>query len=214
MKHNFMDMLKSKISARRMIVMLIGNLIMGLGVAIFKYSLMGNDPCNASYMAIAASVHIPYAYMAWIMNGLLFVAEIIFGRHHIGIGTFVNWFVVGPLVTLFTWIMESIFVRPESFVGRLPILVVGILVLSLSCSLYQKAEVGVSPYDSIPIIVNERTKIPYFVCRVVMDGIAALITWLLGGIVGLGTLVCALGLGPFITLFDKLVSERAVGKKK
>lgn len=210
---NWFKLFAKKISARRIIVMLIGNLIMGLGVAIFKYSLMGNDPCNASYMAIAASVHIPYAYMAWIMNGLLFVVEIIFGRHHIGIGTFVNWFAVGPLVTLFSYVIESVFVRPESFVGRLPILVIGILVLSLSCSLYQKAEVGVSPYDSIAIIVNERSKIPYFVCRVVLDGLAALVTWLLGGIVGLGTLVCAFGLGPFISMFDKLVSERLVRER-
>ena len=201
-------------SIRRNTVMAIGILIMGLGVSIFKFSLMGNDPSNASYMAIAAKIGLSYAVTAWILNGLLFVIEIIFGRKMIGPGTFVNWLGVGVVSTFFTNLINQIFTAPDTFLMKLVIMAIGVLVLSFACSLYQTADVGIAPYDALSIILNEKTKIPYFWCRITTDAVCALVTWLLGGIVGLGTLVCALGLGPFITMFDKLISRKIVNGRK
>lgn len=183
---------------------------MGLGVAIFKFSLMGNDPCNASYMAVADAVGISYALMAWIINGIWFVVEILFGRKLIGPGTFVNWVGVGVTCTLFSNIINSLFSQPETFWSKLFVMVIGVLVLSFSCSLYQTANVGIAPYDAVSMILTEKTKIPYFWCRIATDAFCALITWLLGGIVGLGTLVCALGLGPFISMYDRLITRKLI----
>ena len=81
-------------------------------------------------------------------------------------------------------------------------------VVSLGVSLYQSSELGASPYDSLALILDDRfPKIPYFWCRIAVDGTSTLLAWLLGGVVGWGTLACALGLGPFVHFFNRHVSE-------
>ena len=89
----------------------------------------------------------------------------------------------------------------------------GVLVLSLATSLYQTADLGVSPYDSVSIILAERTPIPYFWCRIFTDSFCTAVTFLLGGTLGSGTLVCALGLGPFIAFFTRHVARRLCGMR-
>ena len=81
-------------------------------------------------------------------------------------------------------------------------------VVSLGVSLYQSSELGASPYDSLALILDDRfPKIPYFWCRIAVDGTSTLLAFLLGGIVGWGTLACALCLGPFVHFFNKHISE-------
>ena len=50
-----------------------------------------------------------------------------------------------------------------------------------------------------------------FVVRIATDSICAIAAALLGGVIGIGTLICALGLGPFITFFDRLISRKLCG---
>ena len=64
------------------------------------------------------------------------------------------------------------------------------------------------PYDALALILDRKLpKLPYFWCRILCDGSCALICFLAGGIVGLGTLVSAFGFGPVIAFFNKTVSE-------
>ncbi len=84
-----------KITLRRMIGMVLGNVILGIGIAIFRTSLLGNDPYSAMLMAGADRFGIAYSMLMPIVNAVIFIVEISWGRHFIGIGTFVNWFLLG-----------------------------------------------------------------------------------------------------------------------
>jgi uncharacterized membrane protein YczE len=199
------------ISIRRFFVMCMGIIIMGLGVGLFKLALMGNDPSSAMAMAIGDKFGLDFSIMCVVMNALYFIVEIIWGRKYIGIGTFFNWFGVGILTTGYVKLINSLFVIPNAFLPRLGLLIAGILVLSFSCSLYQTADLGIAPYDCLSIVINEKTKVQYFWCRIFTDAVCTLICFLMGGIVGLGTFVCALGLGPFIQFFTKYASRKLCG---
>lgn len=192
--------------------MLAGIVLIGMGISLFKLTLMGNDPSSAMVMAIGDTLHTAFAPTLFVANCIWFVAEILWGRRYIGIGTFANWFGVGIIASAFTRLWESLFTLSDDFLPRFGVLLIGMLVLGLACSLYQTADVGVAPYDTLALVIHDRLpKIPYFWCRIFLDGTSALIAWLLGGIVGLGTLVCALGLGPFISFFDVHVSRKLCG---
>ena len=142
-----------KINWKYVIVMLIGNVILGLGIAIFKLSGLGNDPFSGMVMALAECVGIEYARF------------------------------------------------------------IGVIITSLGISMYQLPKQGVAPYDSISLIMTEKwPKIPYFWCRVSNDAISALVCWLAGGIVGLGTLVSAFGFGPFVQFFDTHFTSKVLAK--
>ena len=91
--------------------------------------------------------------------------------------------------------------------------VLAVLVTALGASLYQTADLGIAPYDYLSLGLRDYTHFQYFGCRVFTDAFCALLCWLLGGLVGLGTLICAFCLGPFIQFFNGLVSERVLHYK-
>ena len=90
-----------KINWKYVVVMLIGNVILGLGIAIFKLSGLGNDPFSGMVMALAECVGIEYARFLILLNLGFFVIEIIWGRKLIGLGTIINALFLGYFVTLF-----------------------------------------------------------------------------------------------------------------
>ena len=90
-----------KINWKYVVVMLIGNIILGLGIAIFKLSGLGNDPFSGMVMALAECVGIEYARFLILLNLGFFVIEIIWGRKLIGLGTIINALFLGYFVTFF-----------------------------------------------------------------------------------------------------------------
>lgn len=198
---------------RRTIAMLGGIFIMGLGVALFRFSCMGNDPATAMVIAASDRTGAKLSVVLILVNTLWFCLEYLFGRKYIGVGTFVNWFAVGPLITFFSECLYSHWSVPQTFFSSLMVMGGGVLILSLATSLYQTADLGVSPYDSVSIVLAERTPIPYFWCRIFTDSFCTAVTFLLGGTLGLGTLVCALGLGPFIAFFTHYVAQKLCGTR-
>lgn len=192
----------------RLIVMTFGIIFMGLGVCLFKLSLMGNDPSSAMVMSIGEHVGLPFSIMLIIVNSLWFVLEIGLGRHLIGMGTFFNWFGVGIFTDMWTEIITGALSISGEFTDRFLIMLLGVVILSFSCSLYQTAGLGIAPYDAASVIMSDRMLLPYFWCRIITDSVCAAVAFLLGGIVGLGTLFCAVGLGPFINFFSNTVAKK------
>ena len=196
---------------RRLTIMIFGIILMGMGICLFKLSLMGNDPSSAMVMAIGNQIGISFSRLLIVFNLFWFILEICLKREIIGIGTFFNWFCVGMFADMWSQVIEKLFTLPENFAGRLVIIFIGIIILSLSCALYQTADMGIAPYDALSLIIQDRTPLPYFWCRMITDSVCAVVAFFAGGIVGLGTLVCALGLGPFINFFTNTVAKRLCG---
>ena len=198
---------------RRIIFMILGIIIMAVGIVLFKLSLMGNDPSTAMVMAIGNLVSVDFSLILLGMNSLWFLAEWRWNKKLIGIGTFVNWLFVGPLASAFDKIILRVWAVPESFFPRLLLMSAGILVLSLSCALYQTSDVGIAPYDALSITLSDKSGKEYFWCRILTDSVCVIIAFALGGIIGAGTLVCAVGLGPIINFFTKHIAMPLVQGK-
>ncbi|MEK4349243.1 hypothetical protein MHI27_07155 [Paenibacillus sp. FSL H8-0261] len=203
------------VDKKRLLIMIIGNVFLGMGISIFKLSGMGNDPFSGMAMALAESVGITYANFLILLNLVLFVIEFITGRKFIGVGTFVNAILLGYIATFFHNNWLSLFGEPHLLWQRVVIVAIGVVVCSFGVSLYQTSKVGVAPYDSLSLIMRENfPKISYFWHRMFTDALCALICFLAGGIVGLGTLVSALGLGPIIHFFDVNFTEKLLAKRR
>lgn len=202
-------------SARRILGMVVGIVIIGLGIALFKQSHLGNDSISALNMRLAEMLGISLGVQNLCTNILFFALQFWFGRKYIGLGTFVNGIGVGFIVTAFYDPIAAHFGPARRWACR------------CSCcgwrwrcrsrrwgaSLYQTADLGIAPYDYLSLGLRDYTPVPYFGCRVFTDALCALLCWLLGGLVGIGTLICAFCLGPFIQFFNGLVSERVLHYK-
>ena len=195
-----------KIGARRLLIMIMGNAFLGMGISIFKLSGLGNDPFSGMVMALANILGFSYASFLLVINGGLFIFELAAGRRLIGIGTLVNAFLLGYIVTFFNGLWPLLFPVPDTMLLR-----VVVIVTSFGVSLYQTPNAGVAPYDSISLITaKSRPLIPYFWHRIATDAVCAVICFLAGGIIGLGTLVSAFGLGPIVHFFNVQVAGRLV----
>ena len=195
-------------STRRVIGMVAGIVIIGLGIALFKQSHLGNDSISALNMRVSELLGVSLGLENVCINILFFLLEVAFGRKYIGLGTFVNGIFMGYIVTAFYDPIAAAFGPAESLPMQLVWLVIAVPVTALGVSLYQTADLGIAPYDYLSLGLRDYTPFPYFGCRVFTDAVCALLCWLLGGLVGLGTLVCAFCLGPFVQFFNGLISER------
>lgn len=204
-----------KVGAKRVLMTVIGNIFIGLGIGIFKLSGLGNDPFTAMNLSLSECVGLEYAHFQVLFNLCVFVIQWFFGRELIGIGTLVNACLLGYIVTFFYNVLFALLGAPQVLWLQVIVVFVGVIICSFGLSLYQTSDVGVAPYDSLSLITQKYLpKIPYFWHRILDDGIAALVSFLTGGLVGLGTLVSAFGLGPFIHFFDKHFSSKLVKKEE
>ncbi len=196
----------------RIMFTILGNVFAGMGIGIFKLSGLGNDPFSGMNMALSADLHMSYPLFQVLINIIFFIVQFIFGRHYIGIGTIVNAVFLGYFCSFFYWLFSMMFV-PHTLVLQLITLAAGIVICSFGLSMYQTADAGVAPYDSFAIILDEKLpKIPYFWCRIFCDGCCALVCFLAGGIIGIGTLATTFGFGPVIHFFNKHFSEKVIRK--
>ncbi len=195
----------------RIIMVLAGVVFLALGISIFKLSLLGNDPYTGMLFAISDKSGFPYAWLQVIFGLVLFVVQFFLGRHLVGFGTVYNAFFIGFIVDFFNRIFEATVGELDSFLLRLIVLAIGMIIASFGISMYQEADLGVSPYDSISLIMAEKQdRFAYFWCRILTDAICAVVCFLFGGIIGIGTLVTAFGFGPFVTFFNNLISDRII----
>ena len=186
------DFLKN-INWKHVLIMCIGNVFAGMGIGIFKLAGLGTDPFSGMNMAVADMIGMAYGNFQLIVNIVLLIIEIAFGRRFLGIGTVVNAVCLAYITTFFYNMA----------------LCVGVVICCLGLSMYQMPDEGVAPYDSLSLIMTERwPKIPYFWHRMSNDVLCALICYLTGGVVGIGTLVTAFGLGPVIHFFNRVFTGK------
>ncbi len=210
---NFIKKYIKRCSTRRILVMLLGVVLSGLGIATFRLAVLGTDPYNAMNLALAHKFNIPYPTVQIIINCVFFVVQILWGRSLLGLGTLVNFFGLAYIVSFFYEIYMKVVGQPENLLLRVVILLIGLAVCSLGLSMYQQADLGVAPYDAFPLILTKKVKnSPFFVWRVTSDASCALVCFLAGGIgagvLGFGTLVVAFGFGPVIQFFNHAITDK------
>ncbi|MCR4744275.1 MAG: DUF6198 family protein [Lachnospiraceae bacterium] len=199
---------KASFSARRLAGSVIGIVIIGIGCAIFKQSMLGNDPITAMNLRLAEIFNIPFAIWNLVPNVLFLIIQIIFGRKYIGLGTIINGGFIGYVISFFAGLLVNTFGEPSSLPIQIAWVLIGVIVTSLGISFYQESNMGIGPYDAVSLIMHDKLKLPYFGCRLFTDAVCTVVAFCTGGLIGLGTLVSTFGFGPFISFFNKHISKK------
>jgi uncharacterized membrane protein YczE len=185
------------------VLLLFSHFLLGVGVSILKMLGIGNDPYNAVSIAVSTRINIPYVYFHILLGLTFFIPQLMFGKKYIGLGTIINIFTVSFFVNIFDKILNVLEATTYISILFVPYIIASILATSIGLSMYQNLNVGVAPYDSLSLIIKDKyPNIPYGVIRVFFDGSLVLIAYLFGGIIGIGTLVTMLAIGPCVQFFD------------
>ncbi len=205
--------MKEKINAKRIAMSLMGVIICAISVGIFKIAALGVDPFQSFMAGLDSLVPIGFGTLYVITNAVLLLFALVFDRHYIGIATFINLFLLG-YITQFTYeYLQKIIVDP-SITVRVICLVVGVVIICFGSAFYMTADLGVSTYDAIALIIcNTWKKGKFQYVRIITDlvcVITGVILFLAAGgaisqiptIAGVGTIITAFFMGPLIEIFN------------
>ena len=200
----------------------LGVVICGLSVGMFKHAAFGVDPFQALMSGLDAVIPIRFGTLYVIVNLLLLSFSLVTDRRKIGLATFINLFLLGYIVEFSQGVCERLLPAPGIAV-RAGLFLPALVILSLASALYITADLGVSTYDAVALVWSERQKrIPFQFCRILTDSvcvIAGAVLCLLSGmsfvqifgVVGIGTVITAFFMGPMIAFFNRHVAQPILG---
>jgi len=190
---------------RRIIMTVFGVLIAGFSVGMFNFSAFGMDPFQVLAHGICNHLTLDFGSFYLILNIIMLIFIFFIDRHKIGLGTFINIFLLGYVVEFSSWLFASLI--PDPTVGiKILFLIMGIVVISFGSSLFFVGDLGVPPYGAIALILTEKKVARFQYCRIGTDIICTLLGYFLGATVGIGTLITAFFMGPIIEFFNRKVS--------
>lgn len=209
---------------RRIMMSLSGVIICAISVGIFKIAALGVDPFQSLMSGLDKLIPIPFGTLYVIVNLLLLTFSLVVDRHNIGIATFINLFLLG-YITQFTYdYLQTVIANPSMLV-RMLCLLVGIVIICFGSALYMTADLGVSTYDAVAIVLSGKWRLAKFqYCRIGTDlvcVVAGTVIFLIGGgtvaqiptIVGVGTIITAFFMGPLIEFFNVKFARPLLNKK-
>lgn len=189
---------------KKIICVLLGNLIIGIGIGVTVYCNFGIDPSTTFFTGINNVVKIGLGNANALGNLFLFIPMLLLDKKTIHLGTFVNMFGIGYIVEFSSLFFIS--TLPEfGFTIKFIMLLFAILFITIGVGLYLSANMGQSPWDAMGHLVNLcYPKISYSFARIVQDITALSIGMLLRAPLGFGSIIFAFCLGPGINYFKKL----------
>lgn len=203
--------------AARLVILLIGLIIAHLGVTLFLLSNLGADPFNVlvqgTFRSLQAATQwglLTHGRTHMALCFLIIAVLLVVDRSYVKIGTFVCMFAGGPIIDVWTEIAPAALVDMDSMVARVAMLVVGCVVLAYGMTMVIKSDAGTGPNDLVAVVTADKLNKPFAIVRVATDLLFVLAGLLLGGIAGVGTVICMFLVGPTAQVFLP-INERLVG---
>jgi uncharacterized membrane protein YczE len=181
------------VMSRRVLQLLVGLVLYGVGCALTVEAGLGVDPWTVFAQGI--SIHTGIG-IGWVTNivGFLVLLLWIPLRQKPGIGTIANILLVGTSMQIALWLMPAL----TGLAAQIAALLGGIVLVAVASGLYIGARFGPGPRDGLMTGLHTRLGWPIWACRAGVEVTVLAIGWLLGGNVGIGTVLFALLIGPLV----------------
>jgi uncharacterized membrane protein YczE len=180
---------------RRLAQLAIGLTLYGVTLAMMIRATLGNAPWDVLHQGMA--LHLPMSIgTAVIVMSMAVLLLWIPLREMPGLGTVANSFVVGLVADAALAVLDA----PEALWGRSLLMVGGVVLNALATALYIGSQFGPGPRDGLMTGLHRRTGVSIRLVRTGLEVFVVAIGWLLGGVVGVGTVLYAVGIGPLVQL--------------
>lgn len=193
--------------AKRFFVTFFGLVFAAYGVGLTVTAKLGVSPWDVFGQGVALKMtqilgtQVMMGTITMVTAAMVIVVDILL-REKIGVATIVDVLVFGPALNFF--LRHNMLPVPQGFGTRLFCTVLGFAVWSLGIAIYMKAHLGAGPKDGLFVAFAKR-KIPVALAKNSIEAVVCLIGWLLGGTVGIGTLICVFAMGSMIDFFFRLL---------
>ena len=182
--------------------LLVGLAAIGIGVAFTKQANLGLGPWDVLGDGVAQIAGIQLGTASIIIGALVMLLWIPI-REKPGIGTLSNIFLIGAFMNMALAVIES----ATGILLQSAWLIAGLLLAGMGSVLYLRSELGAGPRDGLMLGLSRKTGWSVRLTRTALEIAVLAVGWLLGGAVGVGTVLIALTIGPVIQFISRMTSE-------
>ena len=176
---------------RRLIQLLIGLFLYGIGIALIVRAGIGVAPWDVLTQGIDNHTHLGFGLITILLSGVVLLLWIPI-RQKPGAGTLLNAVLVGPAADVGLWLIPA----DLDLWARILLFAAGLLLIAVATGLYIGSHFGPGPRDGLMTGLHERTGWKIWIVRTGIEVIVLAIGWALGGNVGIGTALFAVLIGP------------------
>ena len=170
----------------------------GFGVYLTIQANIGAGPWDVLNLGLSKTLGILYGTASVAISYAILGVDIAL-KEPIGIAMFIDAFVVGKAVDFFNKI--NVVPKCDSVLKGIVVMLIGLVIMAYTQYTYMSASLGCGPRDTLLVALAKRAnKIPIGAVSIALLSLATFIGWLLGGPVGIGTLICAFATGPIMQM--------------
>lgn len=192
----------------RVIILFVGLIIAHFGVSLFLLANLGSDPFNVMIQGLSRTIAdvttsplITHGNTHMAVSILIIFVLLFVDRSYIKIGTLICMFCGGPIIDIFNMVLGSVITPDSAMAVRVISNVLGCVILALGMSVVIKSDAGTGPNDLVGVVISDKTKKKFSIIRMMVDACFLVCGWLLGGVVGIGTVTCLFLVGPVAGFF-------------
>ena len=192
-----------------MLIAAVSLFVNGFGIYLTIQANIGAAPWDVLSLGLSKTLGILYGSASIAVSLTILLIDVLL-REPIGIAMFIDAVVVGKSVDFFNWLHP---VAPcQSLRSAIPVMIVGLFIIAYTQYTYMVASLGCGPRDTLLVGLARRApRVPIGAMSIALLSTATLLGRLLGGPVGLGTLICAFGAGPIMQFAFRTVHFDATG---
>ncbi len=202
--------LNTKPNLTTLIMLVIGLFLFGLGEAIIIASGSGVSPWTVLAQGISSKTDLSIGMATFLISIFILIFWVPL-KQIPGIGTILNAIIIASAIDLTLGFIP----KPELIYLKILQASFGILIVGIGSGIYLISNLGPGPRDGLMIGLQQKTNTSIPLIRTVIEITAVTVGWLLGGIVGIGTILFVFGIGPCVgvglTLVEK-VSKKQTNK--
>lgn len=187
---------------------MVGMMFLALGIALtIRGNILGIAPWDVFHVGLFMNFGLSIGMWSILSGLLLVLGTSLYSKRWPLIGTWLNMILVGLFTDVFLWLLPAVShptVQTVLFIS-------GVGVMGLGVGMYIASNVGAGPRDSLMLILMEKTGWTVKRVRTLLEVVVAIFGWLLGGPIGVGTVIIALTLG-YIVHYTLILSQNWILK--
>ncbi|MEG0448904.1 MAG: YitT family protein [Lysinibacillus sp.] len=184
-----------KVTAWRWLFFIVGMIIMALGITMsIKGKVVGTSPWDVLHVGLFQNFGLTIGTWSILTGLLIIISTSMVLKTWPKIGTWLNMLLIGMFIDFFNWLLPN----TDVYALQITYFMAGLFILSFGCGMYISPNMGAGPRDTLMMIIVEKFGGTIKTARMAIEVIVTIIGWLLGGPVGLGTVVIALTSGYIV----------------
>ena len=179
-----------------------GLVLFGLGEGLLIVSFTGASPWSVLAQGISLNVNLSVGMITFLISIFVLILWIPLGQK-LGIATILNAIIIAVMIDVCIKYVPT----PSNYYNQLILAIVSVITVGIGGGIYLVSNLGAGPRDGLMVGLQKKTNLPIALVRATLEISVVSVGWYLGGVVGIGTLLFAFGIGPCVAFGLYLVDK-------